>query len=248
MEFSEHVLVLQVGKFREADLWVRFLSPSRGVLSAFAFGGSLSRRRFVGCLDVFNQVHFRVKSSPKTQYLYLQEGVLIQGPDRLRHDWRRFGIARNCANFLQAFGVAREGAAETHALFLDFLRLLEEAEHLPAMLPLLFRLRLAFDLGYGLDMTQCSACAASLAEQGAYFQVRQGRVVCQACARLHGTEGLFLSGQAVAVLTCVQQEPPLSWAGLALAPGVARECARAIDGFIHYHVGLAWENGRFVRS
>jgi len=78
MEFSEKVLVLRVGTFREADCWVRFFSPTHGLLTAFAFGGRRSRKRFCGCLDQLSLVHFRV-SQGRQEYLCLQEGTLING-------------------------------------------------------------------------------------------------------------------------------------------------------------------------
>lgn len=56
MEWTDTALVLHVGRFREADLWVRLLAPGQGLVTAFAFGGSKSRRRFTGCLDVFNLI------------------------------------------------------------------------------------------------------------------------------------------------------------------------------------------------
>ena len=40
MEWTDTALVLHVGRFREADLWVRLLAPGQGLVTAFAFGGS----------------------------------------------------------------------------------------------------------------------------------------------------------------------------------------------------------------
>ena len=76
MEFSEQVLVLRVGTFREADCWVRFFSPTHGLLTGFAFGGRRSRKRFCGCLDHLSLVHFRV-SQGRQDYFCLQEGVAV---------------------------------------------------------------------------------------------------------------------------------------------------------------------------
>ena len=159
MEFSERVLLLRVGKFKESDLWVRFISPTRGLLTAFAFGGSRSRRRFVGCLDIFNEVNVKVSSSGRgSSYLALDEGVLVKGLVRLRGDLPRLGMAANCSSFLQTFGVGPEGAESAHFLFHQTLRLLEEEECLPALLPLFFRARLAFDQGYALETRHCPLC------------------------------------------------------------------------------------------
>lgn len=248
MEFSERVLLLQVGKFREADLWVRFLSPTRGLLSAFAFGGSRSRRRFVGCLDIFNEIHVRVSGSTRNSYLALQEGVLIKGIVRLRQDWSRFGLAVNCARFLQSFGVDSSGAANSYSLMRQILQLLEEGDALPKMLPLFFRARLAFDNGYALETAACRRCGNALSDAGAYLLLGEGQLICRQCARLGEGKGIPLGSDALEALKAVQALPPVNWAGVALSPQGARDLARAMDGFVQYHIGIAWDKGRFVRQ
>lgn len=250
MEFSEQVLVLQVGQFKEADLWVRFLSPTRGLLSAFAFGGSKSRRRFTGCLDAFNEVNVHIKSGGQGGYLALQEGVLIQGPLRLREDWKRFGMASNCIKFLQSFGVGPDGAFKAHDLVRRTLRLLEEADTLPLQLPLFFRARLAFDQGYALVLDSCASCGAALKQQGGWLALRRGAFFCSACRRFapeSGRYAQYLDSGALSVLAAVQADSPLEWARIKASGANLAGAARAMDGFIQYHVGLAWENGRFRR-
>ncbi len=252
MEYTDTVLVLRVGKFRETDLWVRFLSPNRGVLSAFAFGGSRSRRRFTGCLDLFNEVMFRIKVTRGGLYHALQEGVLVRGPDRLRRDWRRLGPAMNCLKFLEAFGVAPDGAPAAHALFSGVLGLLEEDADPPADLPLLFRARLAFDQGYAMSVKACARCGAEPAGNGqALFLVREGLFYCRNCAERNREEaGIGVQQETLDALAYVQEYPPILWRSGALAilsPAGRRECARVVDAFVEHHVGLQWDNSRFVK-
>ena len=112
MEWTDTALVLHVGRFREADLWVRLLALEQGLVTAFAVGGSRSRRRFTGCLDVFNVIRARVTASRDGQFLNMQESTLLEGPERLRRDWRRQGMAANCVRFMEALGVpVRPGSA-----------------------------------------------------------------------------------------------------------------------------------------
>lgn len=247
MEFSERVLVLQVGKFKETDLWVRFLSPTRGVLSAFAFGGSRSKRRFVGCLDIFNEVLFRVQATNRGMYLALQEGVLLQGPVRLRSDWSRHGIATNCAKFTQAFGVSPEGATTAYGLLAQTLQLLEEADTLPALLPFFYRMRFAYDQGYALNTETCARCGCGLQSGAAYLLVRDGELVCRSCGGQSTGRVYFLGEEALRALCAAVLAPPRDWPAIVLPPTGRSECARAIEGFIQYHVGLTWEHGRFIR-
>ncbi len=220
MEFSEQVLIVRTGRFREADLWVRFLSPMRGLLTAFAFGGCRSRKRFCGCLDLFNRALLRVKSTRGGQYLSIQEGTLLRGPDRLRRDWPRFGAAVNCLKFLEALGCGPEGAAATHQLVEDVLDLLEGGGPVPDMLPVLFRLRLAAEQGYAPRMDSCATCGADLTHApGAAFLVQEGAAQCDACAPLPGPR-VRVEREALDVLRFVQENSPLLWPGvLPPAPG-----------------------------
>ena len=252
MEFTDRVLILRIGKFREADLWVRFLSPMRGILSAFAFGAARSRRRFSGCLDIFNDVLCRVQRTKNGLYLVLQEAVLMQGPIRLRQDWRRLGLAMNCLKFLEAFGVGIDGAAKAHTLFSDVLALLEDDEQPPMDLPLLFRARLAFDQGYSLRLAVCGKCGALLRNEPiCSFIVAEGIFCCNACRRQEKTKmSIHLGREILDVLYYVQEYSPLQWRQGCLAglsSGGRKECARIVDLFIQRHVGLQWMHNRFIK-
>lgn len=247
MEFTEQGLILRTGRFREADLWVRFLARGRGVVSTFAFGGSRSRRRFCGCLDLFNVVLFSAKSTRGGTYLALQEATLLRGPDRLRRDWRRCGIAANCLRFVEALGTGPDGSNSALALTLDTLDLLEGVETVPDLLPLLFRARFAFEQGYAPRIDQCANCGAIPDEERKMrFLVREGLLFCPSCQPPAGPY-VEVSRETLDALRFVQDNSPLLWPELRLSPSGRRECSRAVDGFIQYHIGLTWENGTFRR-
>lgn len=248
MEFSERMLVLQVGKFREADLWVRLFSPSRGVLSAFAFGGSRSRRRFVGCLDTFNEINVRVSSEKRGAYLALQEGVLVRGLSRLRSDWGRFGVAVNCVRFLQSFGIGQDGAEAAHSLMLQTLHILEEKENIPRLLPLFFRTRLAFEQGYALYADCCSECRRPIEDGGASFFLREGLLLCQSCASYRRAQRQRIGLETLRWIENIRSLQPEEWCDAALSPQAAREFAGVMDGFIQHHVGIVWDRGRFIKQ
>ena len=79
MEWTDQALVLRMGAFRESDLWLKLLCREHGLLTLFAFGGSRSRRRFCGCLDVLNSLQCRVRSSKDGRFLNLGGGGLAAG-------------------------------------------------------------------------------------------------------------------------------------------------------------------------
>jgi DNA repair protein RecO (recombination protein O) len=247
MEWTDKALVLHVGRFREADMWVRLLTRRQGVLTAFAFGGSRSRRRFCGCLDIGNSIVCRVKSARSAGYLALQEASLLQGLRRLRTDGQRLGLAMNCLRFLEVLDVQGEEAHEAFALTEDILRLLEADPPPPPLLALLFRLRIASDQGFAPFLHGCARCGrqARMGEDW-QFLLDQGGLRCPDC-RVAGPYALELALASLVFLRTVQNSAPFLWDASRLNPAERRQCGRVVDAFVQYHLGIAWEEGRFRR-
>lgn len=256
MEWSDTALVLNMGRFRESDVWLRLLTRRHGIVSAFAFGGSRSRKRFCGCLDLFNELEISTKTTRNGMYLSLQEGTLLHGPCRLRSDWKRLGMLMNCVRFLEALGVPPDNASEAFSLLKEMLGLLEQADEIQELFPLLFRLRLASAQGYAPAFSACAQCGSKSSNK-VDFIVSEGIIVCPSCQHKNGVV-VEISNKTLDVLRRVQEESPLEWnflgtadkngtSGQMLLPPERRECARAIDGFVQYHLGLVWDKGRFRR-
>ena len=225
MEWTDQALVLRMGAFRESDLWLKLLCREHGLLTLFAFGGSRSRRRFCGCLDVLNSLQCRVRSSKDGRFLNLEEAALLQGPRLLRRNWQRMGLAANCLRFVEAMGVGEDAATEAFLLVED-LRAVLEAEKAPPV-----------------------RCGRTISED-ALFVVDEGQLRCCSCRSSRfelERYGVEIPAQGLDLLRHVQQSFPSGWPDGELPPPVRRACARAIDGFVQYHLGLAWEGNYFRR-
>lgn len=246
MEWTDTALVLHVGRFRETDMWLRLLSQHRGIFNVFAFGGSRSRKRFCGCLDLLNTLNCRVKATRNGSYLALQEGVLLQGPRKLRSDWPRMGMVMNCVRFTEALGIGREGGPSAFALLADVMRLMEGEAQPSPLLPMLFRLRLASEQGFAPAFDACGNCGSSI-EGNAIFMLNEGELRCSHCAGPRGAYAVDIPARGLSLLRTVQQAAPEEWHTEHLSLAEKRAAARAVDGFVQYHLGIAWENGRFRR-
>lgn len=249
MDFSDQALILKVGKFKETDLWVRMLSPVRGLYTAFAFGGSRSIRRFCGCLDFLNTVLVRVDAPRTKGYMALKEGTLINSPSRLRFDLNRLGMAVNCIKFMEAFEISPDSAAATHQLVGELLAVLEDDDDLPALLPMLFRFRFASLQGFAPQITACRVCNTPVTSlHDLFFQTVEGGIVCPECMRKSRPGPCVrLARDSLAALVAIQQDEPKSWKYIDFDREMRAQCADAVDGFIHYHVGLAWQGSYFKR-
>ena len=248
MEFSEKALVLRVGRFREIDAWVRLFSPVRGVYTAFAFGGLKSRRRFPGCLDSFNHVRFKVRCSERQGYHCLTEAVLLDAPHRLRQEPSRLGMAVNCLKFFEAVQIGPQGAAEAYRLLRGLLAALENEMPPSALFPVLFRARLTFIQGMLPVWDHCAACGAPLGPQGAVCHVEQGKLFCRQCRDASPGVRQYLGPGALALMALAVSGQPEAWAACRPDPAAGREFSRTVDLLVRYHLGLAWEQGGFVRA
>mgnify|MGYP000016934031 CR=1 FL=1 len=244
-EFSQDVVILKTGRFREADLWLRFLAPDRGVMTAFAFGGLKSRRRFPGCLEPLSRVLFKIARQRNSGYYFLREGALLDRFSELHRHTSRLGMAVNCAKFVEAAHIGVEGSGRVFALLRDTLSLLNEADHVPSNLPLYFRGRLASDYGYRPEFGRCVSCgAAAYRLERAGFSLARGVLSCAGCGLL--SDARVLPGTALAHLDRMLTCDPSEWA--LPGEGDARSLQQAsllLEQFVEYHMGLVWDSGRF---
>jgi len=247
MEFSEQVLVLRVGTFREADCWVRFFSPTYGLLTGFAFGGRRSRKRFCGCLDHISLVHFRV-SRDRRDYCCLQEGTLINGFGVLKKDLKKLGMISNCVRFFESLAFSPDGYAPAHALLLETLEALDQDGPGSWFIPLLFRAKMAFAQGYQPDLLRCRQCGGPLdTHHRSVFAVQEGGLYCLRCPSGGGAK-ISTSRETLSLLVRLACSGPSEWADWVPSPKVREECVRLVDAFVQCHLGLTCDGNRFVRS
>ena len=76
-----------------------------------------------------------------------------------------------------------------------------------------------------------------------------GRLLCPTCRdAAAGGVRQSLGVQALSLLEAAVTRQPLDWAGCRPEPAAGREFSRTVDLLVRYHMGLAWEQGGFVRA
>ncbi len=247
MEISEQVVILRVGTFREADCWVRFFSPTHGLLTGFAFGGRRSRRRFCGCLDPLSLVHFRISLDRRREYHCLQEGTLINGFSHLKKDLKKLGMVSNCVRFFESLAFAPDGFEAAHHLLLETLEALDGDRPGSWFIPLLFRAKMAFAQGFQPDLRFCRQCGQPLdAHHRAVFAVQEGGLYCLRCPSGTGQK-ISTSRETLGLLDHLAQTGPAEWATWMPSVRVREECVHLVDAFVQCHLGLTCDGNRFLR-
>ena len=262
MEFTDKALVLKVGRFRETDIWVRLFCAGRGLVTAFAFGGSRSTRRFCGCLDQLVLGNFRVGEGRRGTYKVLEEGTMLHAFPGLRSDPRKLGLVAHCLKFVEAVQIGSQGARPVFDLLLETLAVLEDREVGAELLPLLFKAKLTFEQGLKPDLTLCVRCGRPAwdheglghtpeghvsterapAGQALGFSVERGGLVCASCGDVLAEP---LSVGAARTLEWISASRPADWPRLALEPEMRRQLDRVVDRFVAFHLGLRWEHGMY---
>ncbi|WP_243546467.1 DNA repair protein RecO [Pseudodesulfovibrio tunisiensis] len=247
MVSTEKAVVLKVGKFKEADCWVRLLSPSRGIFNAFAFGGCRSRRRFCGCLDPLNLVLFSIGANRSGSYSVLEEGSLLNAYQTVKTDPARTGIAVNCTKFLEKLELDAQAARPVFELAVEMLNAVEQGGVGLEAMPWMFRIKLAFEMGYAPSFVECGLCGSEVGNESGYrFSVERGQVVCPACHSAgKSVEGFArpVTAGALRVLDWIHDSRPAEWSRAALSAKIGRQCRQMAELFVAYHLGLSWENG-----
>lgn len=248
-EWRDRGVVLRCGQFRERDKWVKILCRERGALLVFAFGASVSKKRFCGCIDSFNTLDFLADESRFGEYVNMREARLLEGPRRLRKDWARMGLAANCMLFLEAMEVGPESAVASFELLENLRQTLEDKNNLPALISRFFRLRLASALGFAPNFSSCATCGEP-ARGDAFFLADEGRFICGKCLASARINKFIVpaDGHIFRALDRVASTMPDTWEDGDLSTRQARLAARVIDGFTAYHLGLVWDKGRFARA
>ncbi len=236
MSFSENVLILRTGRFKESDVWVRFLTPSRGILTGFAFGGAKSRRRFCGCLDSLNLVHFTINLNSRKKYLVLEEGILVSGFRDLKNHGQKLGMAINCLRFVQQICWEGDDSTAIYPLMLDSLRVLEKYSRIPTFFPLLFKAKATFLHGYEPVLHLCTRCGKSLKRiQKPVFLFKYGRVACLDCT--YPQDKIIKTGpDSLIFLDNLRMAEPGEWIGWNPEQTALQDCFRMVDAYIQYHL------------
>lgn len=246
-EWDDRIIILRLGLFHEADVWLRALSRERGVLTLFAFGGAKSLRRFCGCLDKFNTLKCRIRAAGNG-YLNLLETELVKAPARLRRDWRGMGVADNCIRFMEAMRVDQDSSKAAFSLLEDLRESLENWRGPRRLTTFFFRLNLASLLGFAPDLEKCASCGSS-GEMSYLFVPEEGQIFCPRCqGRLEAVQrrhGIKASFSVLSRLSAIRFAPPREWRENDLEESEKRACARLVDCFIRFHLGIAWDNGNF---
>ena len=150
-------------------------------------------------------------------------------------------MAVNCLKFLQQIARAHiyaEEASGVYSLLLEALDVLENGDEIPSFFPLIFKARLIFAQGYEPCLDYCALCGKGLRSiKDPYFSFTEGKIYCASCLK-PASQAIKTNFAAVHFLNKLQQAGPREWVKWNLSLQVRQNCARLVDAFGQYHLGV----------
>ena len=239
MEFRDEFIILKKGKFKETDLWLRVLSPRFGLKTFFAFGGLVSKKRFCGCLQEFCLLAGLISQSKRGNYLVLQEAYLKQNFMRCIPK-ANLGILVNVVDFLDQFKTTPEENPKLFALFLELLQVLNQGRDF-SFLPLFFKTKLIFDLGFLPLLDQCAQCGQALEKvEKVFFSFAEGKGFCPVCAKSfnNNLSLIVFDWTLLSLLKFLASSKPTDWIEYKSSQELRQACFQVITRFSQYHLNL----------
>lgn len=177
---ESETIILRSRPFGEADKLVSFLSRTEGRLRGVAPSARRSRRRFGAALQPLTHVRLWFFGRERRELVRLQQTELLESYWDTRGDYERSLALNQVAELAELLLPEHEPSDRAFRLLLATLQGFKRMNSL--WLPLtyyqLWSVRLA---GWLPSLDECSACKKDLADQIAYTNPTQDRLLCRSC-------------------------------------------------------------------
>ncbi len=172
-------IVLKTQKYGEADLIVTYLTPDRGIISAFAKSPRKTKSRFGSSLEPLT--HSKISLWGKEQSLpKLTQSDIIHSFQKIRESYNDFVSVSKLSEILISLTPSESPNKKLFSFFLNILQFISSSEQ-PSKesLHLISRIRLLAIIGYAPRMSGCGRCDSRSVD----FFPDAGTTLCQKCSR-----------------------------------------------------------------
>lgn len=246
--YKAEAIVLRSMVYREADRILTLFTREAGKVSAIARGVRKTTSRLRGAVQLFS--HTRIVLYSGRSLDTVTQGDAEEDFAYLEQDLERFTTASYCAELVDRLTPEREPQPKVFFLMLSALRALEQGD--TELTARVFELKLLDTLGYRPSLTECVVGNHPFSSIGdgvrqVWFSIERGGVVCPECAK--SCEGVFsLSPTALGAMGYFLRSPLEQAIKARINPGVLRELASLLQGFLAYHGDVRPHSRIFLNS
>ncbi len=174
-------IVLKTQKYGEADLIVTYLTPDRGIISAFAKSPRKTKSRFGSSLEPLT--HSKISLWGKEQSLpKLTQSDIIHSFQSIRENYNDFVSISKLSEILLSLTPSDSPNKKLFSFFLNILEFIrssdQEARDSKEALHLISRIRLLAIIGYAPRLSGCGRCG----DRSIDFFPDAGTTLCRKCS------------------------------------------------------------------
>jgi DNA repair protein RecO (recombination protein O) len=222
-------IVLRARNLGEADKIFTLFSQTHGKLDAIAKGVRRAKSHVAGRLEFACEADLEMHRGRSLDVIVSAE--ISRSRFASVVDPGAFATAHLVAELVDAFCEPDMALPDVYALLSGALEALAAMADPAALVPR-FELRLLDALGYAPAGDRCVRCAATLENAPAWGDFEAGGLACERC-RPHRADAIELEPADVANFQALGAARGSLGAALFATPAAAR----AIDGFVSYHLG-----------
>lgn len=172
-------IVLKSREYGEADLIVTYLTPARGIITAFAKSPRKTRSRFGSSLEPCTHAKISFWGKEQSAIPRLTQSDIIHSFHQIRDIYHDFVNVSKLTEILVSLTPAGIPNRRLFSFYLTLLNFIESAEeHSREALHLLARIRLISVIGYAPRLGGCGRCGAESLD----FYPDAGTTLCRKCA------------------------------------------------------------------
>lgn len=235
--------------FGDYDLIITFFTKDRGKVSVIAKSAKKSAKRFSGILERFSVLQLVCSTGRREGLPILQEAAMINPFEHIRSDIHKTAYASYWAELIDEWMEKNAKNSHVYYLFEYVLSELDKGKASLEALSILFQMRFVALSGLSPNLTCCSICQTLTEEiesETLIFDLRKGRVACEACAP--GSGHIHLSKGTVKQLQWIGNGDLKKAARIRFAVQALKESLGFLEMFVPYHIGREPKSLKFLRQ
>ncbi len=235
--------------FGDYDLIITFFTRDKGKVSVIAKSAKKSIKRFSGILERFSVLRIVCTSGRGKGLPVLQEAAMIKPFEHIRTDIKKTAYASYWAEIVDEWMEKNASNVQMYHLLEYVLSGLDAGTASLEALSILFQMRFMALSGLSPNLTCCCICHTQTEEiksDTLVFDLRKGRVACEACAS--GSGHIHLSKGTVKQLQWIGNGDLNKALRIRFAIQALKESLSFLESFVPYHIGRELRSLKFLRQ
>jgi len=236
-------IVLKSIKLNESDKIVTIFSKNYGKIRVIAKGIRKTRSQFGSSLE--NLTQMRIIYYKGRNLDIANQTVIIRSFFTRCKNLKRYGLAIQCAEFIDKLLPDGDINSSVYDLFRDTIILLEDDEN-PNLLAESFKWKLFTILGYQPNLDYCVKCHERIKRRKSYFfDITGGGLICQDCSK-NIEQGIKINDYCVRLIKRILDADLQKIHNKEINNGQLEELIKITDKYILFHFEIKDKSKYFL--